>query len=105
MLGSPFTSSHADLVQLHLRYGMILFIASEVMFFVAWFWAFFNALALFPLDGRSGSATCGRLRARKCWIRSAFLAQHIDPALFRFTVTWAHHSLIHGDRDGLNKGL
>ena len=24
-------------VQLHLRYGMILFIASEVMFFVAWF--------------------------------------------------------------------
>ena len=26
-------------VQLHLRYGMILFIASEVMFFVAWFWA------------------------------------------------------------------
>ena len=34
-------------VQLHLRYGMILFIASEVMFFVAWFWAFFDA-ALFP---------------------------------------------------------
>jgi cytochrome c oxidase subunit III len=30
-------------VQLHLRYGMILFIASEVMFFVAWFWAYFDA--------------------------------------------------------------
>jgi cytochrome c oxidase subunit III len=26
---------------------MILFIASEVMFFVAWFWAFFDA-SLFP---------------------------------------------------------
>ena len=26
---------------------MILFIASEVMFFVAWFWAYFN-VALFP---------------------------------------------------------
>ena len=35
------------MVQLHLRYGMILFIASEVMFFVAWFWAFFS-VALFP---------------------------------------------------------
>ena len=28
---------------------MILFIASEVMFFVAWFWAYFNT-ALFPAD-------------------------------------------------------
>ena len=36
-------------VQLHLRYGMILFIASEVMFFVAWFWAYFDA-ALYPAD-------------------------------------------------------
>ncbi len=34
-------------VQLHLRYGMLLFIASEVMFFVAWFWAYFDS-ALFP---------------------------------------------------------
>ena len=31
---------HTPVVSLHLRYGMILFIASEVMFFVAWFWAF-----------------------------------------------------------------
>jgi cytochrome c oxidase subunit 3 len=30
---------HTPVVQLHLRYGMILFIASEVMFFVGWFWA------------------------------------------------------------------
>ncbi|MDX2308933.1 MAG: cytochrome c oxidase subunit 3 [Hyphomicrobium sp.] len=38
---------HTPVVQLHLRYGMILFIASEVMFFVAWFWAYFDH-ALFP---------------------------------------------------------
>ena len=31
---------HTPVVQLHHRYGMALFIASEVMFFVAWFWAF-----------------------------------------------------------------
>jgi cytochrome c oxidase subunit III len=30
---------HTPVVQLHMRYGMILFIASEVMFFVGWFWA------------------------------------------------------------------
>ena len=38
---------HTPVVQLHMRYGMILFIASEVMFFVGWFWAFFD-FALFP---------------------------------------------------------
>ena len=34
---------HTPVVRLHLRYGMIMFIASEVMFFVAWFWAYFDA--------------------------------------------------------------
>jgi len=38
---------HTRVVSLHLRYGMIMFIASEVMFFVAWFWAFFDA-SLYP---------------------------------------------------------
>jgi len=38
---------HTRVVQISHRYGMILFIASEVMFFVAWFWAYFNT-ALFP---------------------------------------------------------
>ncbi|MBI5162581.1 MAG: cytochrome c oxidase subunit 3 [Magnetospirillum sp.] len=34
---------HTVVVQHGLRVGMVLFIASEVMFFVAFFWAFFNA--------------------------------------------------------------
>ena len=38
---------HTPVVQIHHRYGMTLFIASEVMFFVAWFWAYFDA-SLFP---------------------------------------------------------
>ena len=40
---------HTPVVQLHLRYGMVMFIASEVMFFVAWFWAYFGA-ALYPTE-------------------------------------------------------
>jgi cytochrome c oxidase subunit 3 len=39
--------AHTRVVSLHLRYGMIMFIASEVMFFVAWFWAYFD-VSLFP---------------------------------------------------------
>ena len=73
---------HTPVVQLHLRYGMILFIASEVMFFVAWFWAFFSA-ALFPRADRDGRwrraghqrrdrrARPGRRRASRCSTRSA----------------------------------
>src|SRR3954452_9058889 len=46
---AEFGGFHTRVVQLSHRYGMILFIASEVMFFVAWFWAYFDG-ALFPAD-------------------------------------------------------
>ena len=39
---AQYKGDHTRVVQISHRYGMILFIASEVMFFVAWFWAFFN---------------------------------------------------------------
>ena len=95
---------HTPVVQLHLRYGMILFIASEVMFFVAWFWAFFSA-ALFPSTVEAVGAQ---------WPPQGI--ETIDPFGFPLlntlillcsgtTVTWAHHALIHGDREGLKKGL
>ena len=51
---------HTPVVQLHLRYGMILFIASEVMFFVAWFWAYFD-VALFPAGVHELLNTTGHL--------------------------------------------
>ncbi|HVY12436.1 MAG TPA: cytochrome c oxidase subunit 3, partial [Alphaproteobacteria bacterium] len=40
--------AHSPLTKLGFRYGMALFIASEVMFFVAFFWAYFSN-ALFPM--------------------------------------------------------
>jgi cytochrome c oxidase subunit III len=98
------SGDHTPVVQLHHRYGMILFIASEVMFFVAWFWAYFNA-ALFPSahDGIGG-----------VWPPKG--VEVLDPFVFPLlntlilllsgtTVTWAHHALIHGDREGLKQGL
>ncbi|MGI9387952.1 MAG: cytochrome c oxidase subunit 3, partial [Methyloligellaceae bacterium] len=49
VIAEAHKGDHTPVVSIHLRYGMIMFIASEVMFFVAWFWAFFDA-ALFPGD-------------------------------------------------------
>ena len=47
---AEYQGHHTPIVQIGMRYGMMLFIASEVMFFVAFFWAFFDR-ALFPMDG------------------------------------------------------
>jgi cytochrome c oxidase subunit III len=95
---------HTPIVQLHLRYGMILFIASEVMFFVAWFWAYFNA-ALFPpvVD-----AVGGVWPPEGMHVLDPFGYPLLNTLILLCsgtTVTWAHHSLINGDREGLKMGL
>jgi len=49
---STFEGNHTAKVQIGIRTGMILFIISEVMFFFAFFWAFFDAsLSPSPLIG------------------------------------------------------
>ena len=101
---------HTPVVQLGLRYGMVLFIASEVMFFVAWFWAYFS-IALFP-----GEATdIGKLAyTHGVWPPAGvetFDPWHL-PLLNTLilltsgtTVTWAHHALLDNDREGVKWGL
>lgn len=110
---------HTPVVQLHMRYGMILFIASEVMFFVGWFWSWFD-FSLFPkaieyVDGavinqfgEEGAAAIAQWPPKGLHVLDAFDLPLLNTLILLCsgtTVTWAHHSLIHGDRDGLKKGL
>ena len=98
------SGDHTPIVQLHLRYGMILFIASEVMFFVAWFWAWFNG-ALFPADVESVG---GVWPPEGMHVMDPFgwpLLNTLILLCSGTTVTWAHHALIHDDRRGLINGL
>jgi cytochrome c oxidase subunit 3 len=101
---------HTRVVQISHRYGMILFIASEVMFFVAWFWAYFNS-ALFPADVQqiTRDQLFGGVWPPKGI--ETFDPWHL-PLLNTLilltsgtTVTWAHHALLHNDRQGLKWGL
>jgi cytochrome c oxidase subunit 3 len=95
---------HTPVVQLHHRYGMILFIASEVMFFVAWFWAYFDA-SLYP---DTGAAVGGVWPPEGIEVLSPWTYPLLNTLILLLsgtTVTWAHHALIEGDREGLKKGL
>jgi len=92
----------------------ILFIASEVMFFVAWFWIFFE-MALF--HGQRTGAHEAIDEVRTAWTHwppqgietvPAFqlpLVNTLTLLLSGTTVTWAHHALQTGDRKGAKIGL
>ena len=121
----------STVVRLGLRYGMVLFIASEVMFFAGWFWAFFGA-ALFPGAGDAIMLTegaqmlnangdpaylgnDGRIHATGgVWPPADIeplspwglpLINTLILLLSGTTVTWAHHAVIHNDQKGLVNGL
>ncbi len=109
---------HTPVVSLHLRYGMLMFIASEVMFFVAWFWAFFDA-SLFSgeaIQQARGLATGGVWPpaplvdgvAQHTPIFDAWHLPLVNTLILLTsgtTVTWAHHALLNNDRKGLVNGL
>ena len=101
---------HTPIVRIGLRYGMTLFIASEVMFFVAFFWAYFH-FALYPEHVLSLEA--GRA-VNEVWPPHG--VKTFDPFGLPFlntmilllsgcTVTWAHHALLENNRKGLIAGL
>lgn len=97
--------AHTPVVKIGLRYGMSLFIASEVMFFAAFFWAFYDA-ALFPKVFAQNPAGV--------WPPPHI--QTFDPFHLPFlmtlilllsgvTVTWAHHAIIEGNRRDASRAL
>ena len=101
---------HTRVVQISHRYGMMLFIASEVMFFVAWFWAYFD-VALFPGETSEFARTT---LTGGVWPPKGI--ETLDPWHLPLlntlilltsgtTVTWAHHALLEGDKKGLRNGL
>ena len=93
---------HTPIVQLHLRFGMIMFIASEVMFFMAWFWAFFNA-AIYPTEQMGGMWPPEGIQTFDPWHLP--LINTLILLTSGATVTYAHHAVREGLRDKAIVGI
>jgi cytochrome c oxidase subunit 3 len=97
---------HSPIVQIGLRYGMTLFIASEVMFFVAFFWSWFH-FALFP-EHVSGSAVPHVWPPRGTLTFDPWGLPFLNTMILLLsgcTVTWAHAALLNNDRKTMVKAL
>jgi len=93
---------HTNAVQTGLRYGMLLFIVSEVMFFLAFFWAFFHSSVLPSIEIGGVWPPAG------IDVLNAFdvpLVNTIVLLTSGATCTWAHHSIVAGDKNGAVNGL
>ena len=101
---------HTPIVVLGLRYGMLLFILSEVMFFFAFFWSYFEAAFLYD-DARQVSrleATGGEWPPVGIETFHPFEVPFLNTLILLLsgtTVTWAHHALREGNRRDFMRGL
>lgn len=99
---STYQGHHTTSVQKGLRYGIVLFTISEVVFFTGFYWAFYHSsLAPTPqLGGHwppTGIIPLNLLEA-PLLNTSVLLAS-------RFTITWAHHSLTENNRKQIIQAL
>ena len=107
---AEYEGYHTRVVQISHRYGMILFIASEVMFFVAWFWAFFDA-SLFSgekIQYARVAFTGGHWPPKGIEVLDPWHLPLLNTLILLTsgtTVTWAHHALLNNNRQGLKVGL
>ena len=107
---SVVEKAHTEIASIGFRYGMLLFIASEVMFFVAFFWAFFDA-SLFAGEVQQYlrvEYTQGIWPPPQITIIEPFDLPFMMTMILLLsgtTVTWAHHAILEGKQQEMAKAL
>nr|AXS65409.1 cytochrome c oxidase subunit 3 [Cucujoidea sp. 18 KM-2017] len=99
---STFQGHHTFKVTLGMRWGMILFITSEVFFFISFFWGFFH-------NSLSPNIEMGMIWPPKGIITFNPMEIPLLNTLILLTsgltVTWAHHSLMENNYKQTFQGL
>nr|AOT80692.1 cytochrome c oxidase subunit 3 [Membranoptera platyphylla] len=88
---STYEGYHTGLVQQGLRYGIVLFIISEIFFFVAFFWAFFHSSISPAIEIGSIWPPRG-IQVLNPW--DIPFVNTLILLLSGCTVTWTHHAII-----------
>jgi len=113
------SGDHTPVVQIGLRYGMIMFLMQEVLFFAAWFWMFFEfgffheVRASWNPDILESAAAYAQgfgvnqgghaIKTINAW--DLPLINTLILLLSGTTLTWAHHALIKDDRKSATMGM
>nr|ANP26216.1 cytochrome c oxidase subunit 3 [Campylaephora sungminbooi] len=92
---STFEGHHTGVVQQGLRFGVILFIVSEILFFFAFFWAFFHSSVSPSIDIGASWPPKGILTLSP-W--DVPLLNTVILLLSGCTVTWCHHAIVANQR-------
>jgi len=99
---ATYEGRHTQAVQRGLRLGVVLFIVSEVMFFVSFFWAFFHS-SLAPSIEIGSIWPPNGIDVLNPWgvpLLNTYILLYSG-----VTITYAHHSMLSGDWSKVMEGL